>query len=115
MTEKPNEDWKAEKDAPRQAVSNQPSLQKTSEEIWNRFQRILFDIQTSEGENKRNYLSELGEFNHQIWIPADKAVLIDDVEKVIDEWYDNAMNSNNNWHEEVIILKQKLKSLKSQS
>ena len=60
-------------------------MPKTSEEIWNRFQRILFDIQTSKGEDKRKYLSELGEFNHKEWLPADKSVLIEDVKKIAEQ------------------------------
>ena len=88
MTKKPNEERKAEKNLIlNQSFSNQPSLQKTSEEIWNRFQRILFDIETSEGENKSKHLSELGEFNHKKWLLADKAVLIEDVEKMIENAY----------------------------
>ena len=87
---------------------------KTSEEIWNRFQRIVFDISTSTGENKRNYLSELGEFNHKKWLPADKveeilrnrdkvmykklkeqllkSVLIEDVKKMIGDFGLNNLN-----------------------
>ena len=84
---KSNEDRKAEISTSGEnddIKSNQPSLQKTSKEIWNEFNRIMSDFENSKGINNNPFLKELLEFNQKKWIPSDNSILIDDVDKVFD-------------------------------
>ena len=88
---------------------------KTSEEIEQRLSRLRFDITTGKRENQNNLLEEHSNFLKKLWLPADKAVIIEDVEKMIDE-----LKTPDDYTEEEIAiyayacldLKQKLNSLK---
>ena len=80
MTKKPNEERKAEKDLilnQNKSFSNQLSLQKTSKEIFNK----LADLELSCNSNPKN--KEWNNAKQKKWLPADKAVLIEDVEKIL--------------------------------
>ena len=116
MTKKPNEERKAEKDLilnQNKSFSNQLSLQKTSKEIFNK----LADLELSCNSNPKN--KEWNNAKQKKWLPADKAVLIEDVEKMIDEYLSfssHKTNTDKNCDcdrcQDFIELKQRLKSLK---
>ena len=60
---------------------------KTSGNIFNELNRLIFDIDTSKLKDKVKRINVLGEFDKKLWLPADKAVLIEDVEKMIESTY----------------------------
>ena len=78
---KSNEDRKAEISTSGEnddIKSNQPSLQKTSEEINRQFVFLITD--TKRAISDKTFL----DFKEKQWLPLDKAVLIEDVNKIFD-------------------------------
>ena len=62
--------------------------------------------------NNHKFISKLKQFANKLWLPADKSILIEDVDKIIDKWYSERLTTPDDIIvnvEEVEELKQKLK------
>ena len=83
MTEKPNEERKAEKNLIlNQSFSNQPSLQKTSRNITDKIFDLRLLYEMTDFNDKSKIVKDIAEFEQKLWLPADKSILIEDVEKI---------------------------------
>ena len=131
---KPNEDRKTESSLVinQRDVSNHPSIQKTSEEIVKEYDSLYDEGIFEDNEHLRHEeTKEYNDFKQKKWLPADKvedilrnrdkvmykklkeqlskSVLIEDVEKMIDDTQVNWIKSSQEYKDK---LKQKLKLLK---